>query len=162
MAERLPRVIGLAELLQLRQPLRERPAPLVYFSDKEFARLIKGATVLKRRPRGVPLAAFDPWPTGGMVQSECESPPGQVCFGRWTPAGPRHGAGVYFSCICRPEKRPPPPPPSTCRLMIGPSGVFQCTGSCRELQQCQLRGWRDPATGRYVLDCRCVGGLVRA
>ncbi len=89
MADKRPRVIGLKELLSLRKPLRERPAPLVYFSDKEFARLIKGAVEAKRRPRGAPLATFEPWPAGGMVQSRCESPPGQVCVGRWTPAGRR-------------------------------------------------------------------------
>jgi hypothetical protein len=50
-ADRRPRVVGLAELLRPRKPLREKPAPLVYFSDKEFARLIKGAAELKRRPR---------------------------------------------------------------------------------------------------------------
>jgi hypothetical protein len=162
MPKSLPRVIGLVELLKLREPLREKPAPLVYFTDKEFARLIKGATALKRRPRGAPLATFEPWPAGGMVQSKCESPPGQVCFGRWTPAGSTHGAGVYFTCICRPEKRPLPPAPGTCRLMIGPNGVFQCTGICQQAQRCHLSAWRDPASGRYVLDCRCVSGLIRA
>ena len=59
MAIERPRVIGLRELLALRKPLREVPAPLVFFTKKEFTRLI----------------------AGGMVQGKCESPPGQTCFG---------------------------------------------------------------------------------
>jgi len=51
MSDRLPRVIGVKELLALDAPLRERPSPLVYFTDAEFKRAIKGAVELNRRPR---------------------------------------------------------------------------------------------------------------
>lgn len=61
MATKLPRVIGLEELLGLRKSVRDVLAPLVYFSDKEFARLTEGATELKRRPgRGASLPALIP------------------------------------------------------------------------------------------------------
>ena len=160
MAEKRPRVIGLRELLKLRKPLRESPAPLVYFSGREFARLIRSAVELPRRPGGRPLAAFDPWPGGGIVQSRCESPPGQVCFGRWTPAGPGRGDGVYFDCVCKaiPDGPAPPTPKSSCQLAIGPAGALQCAGNCVAVgSRCRLGGWKDPATGRYILECRCVG-----
>jgi hypothetical protein len=81
METKRPRVIGPDDLLELRRPLREKPAPLVYFSDREFTRLIKGAVELPRRPRGPSVLIFDSWPCGGMVQGDCESPPGQTCFG---------------------------------------------------------------------------------
>ena len=136
MAIERPRVIGLRELLALRKPLREVPAPLVFFTKKEFTRLIAGAVKLPRRPRGAPLAAFDPWPTGGMVQGKCESPPGQTCFGWWTPAGADHGKGVYFDCRCVGTKEPPPPTVK-CQLVLASSGRFQCTGTCTGLQTCQ-------------------------
>jgi len=155
-----PRVIGLRELLRLKKSLRETPAPLVYFSNREWRRLIKGAVELPRRPRGAPLAAFDPWPGGGMVQGKCESPEGQICFGRWTPAGPDHGAGIYFGCVCRATKKTPPPPRVRCQLLLAPTGQLSCAGTCDGLDLCQLLGWRDPATGRYVLDCRCTGGAI--
>jgi hypothetical protein len=166
MADRFPRVIGLKELLSLRKPLRERPAPLVYFSDKEFAGLIKGADQLKRRPPSGarPLASFDDWPGGGVVQSQCESPPGQVCVGQWTPAGPGHGGGVFFTCDCKPIDGPTTPPlERPCRLMINPAGGFQCDGECKG-GICRLGYYRDPATERYVLDCRCrvLRGLTPA
>jgi len=139
-------------------PLREKPAPLVYFSSKEFARLIKGAVELERRPRAAPLAAFDFWPGGAAVQSRCQSPKGQVCFGQWTPAGPTHGSGVYLGCVCKgtaPERTPVPPAP--CQLMISRAGRFQCTGDCQIVDQsCRLGRWTDPTTGRLVLDCRCA------
>lgn len=158
MADTRPRVVGLRELLRLRKPLRERPAPLVYFSAKEFARLIKGAVELERRPRGVPLAAFDFWPGGGAVLSRCASPKGQICFGQWTPAGPTHGSGVYLGCVCKgiaPERGLTPPEP--CRLVINPTGRFQCAGDCQIVSRiCRLGRWTDPTTGRLVLDCRCA------
>jgi hypothetical protein len=156
MAEKLPRVIGLEELLDLRKPLRERPAPLVYFSEKEFAGLIEGALQLKRRPPSTarPLAMFDLWPGGGVVQSRCESPPGQVCVGQWTPAGPDHGAGVFFDCVCKAIEGSSPQPKRPCQLMIDPTSGFKCDGEC-PAGICRLGYYRDPSTQRYVLDCRC-------
>jgi len=158
MASKRPRVIGLDELLNLRKPLREKPAPLVYFSDKEFARLIRGAVELPRRPPGAPLASFEPWPSGGVVQSKCESPKGQVCFGRWTPAGPTHGSGVYLGCVCKAIGGGPelPPPEDPCRLVLSPGRRFQCSGNCQVVgQACRLGVWQDATTGRFVLECRC-------
>jgi hypothetical protein len=163
MADKLPRVIGLDELLKLEKPLRERPTPLVYFSDKEFARLIKGALELKRRPAvgGGPFATFDPWPGGGVVQSRCESPPGQICVGQWTPAGPGHGGGVFFDCVCKPIDGGPSPQPKSCRLLIDAAGGFKCDGEC-PTGLCRLGIYRDPSTQSYVLDCRCRSiGLPR-
>lgn len=154
MATERPRVIGLPQILALKKPLRERPAPLVYFSNKEWARLIKGAAKLPRRPRGRPLAAFEPWPTGGMVQSKCESPEGQICFGQWTPAGPDHDKGIYFGCRCVGTKGPDRPIVA-CQLMVTQAGRFQCAGECTGLRACRLGAWKDPTSGRYVLDCRC-------
>src|SRR5262245_29840540 len=115
MADRMPRVVGLKELLALEKPLRESPAPIIYFTEREFKRLIKGAEELERRPRGSPLVTFDPWPGGGVVQGRCESPVGQVCVGRWIPAGPDRGGGIYFGCTCRGTSTVPPPPPSPCQ-----------------------------------------------
>ena len=157
MGDRLPGVVGLKELLALKKPLRERPAPLVYFTDAEFKRLIKGAVELKRRPANPPLAAFDPWSGGGVVQSRCESPPGQICFGQWTPAGPGRSGGIYFECRCRGTPPAIEPPPPTCQLVLDASGTFQCTGECASTLRCGLAYWRDPNTGRYVLNCRCTG-----
>jgi hypothetical protein len=165
MASKRPRVIGLEELLRLRKPLREKPAPLVYFSAREFARLIKSAVELEDRPRGTPLASFEPWPSGGVVQSRCESPPGQVCFGQWTPAGPTHGSGVYLGCVCKAIVKggPPLPPPDPCQLVLSPRRGFQCSGNCQVPgQQCRLGVWKDPTTGRFVLECRCESRLVPA
>jgi hypothetical protein len=160
MSERLPQVLGLKELLASEKSLRAIPGPVVYFSDKEFQRAIKDALPLKRRPTNPPLAAFDPWSGGGFVQSRCESPPGQICFGRWTGAGPGRAAGIYFNCTCRRAPRGPvvkEPALRHCELMLDPSGVFRCTGVCpNNLQRCQTAFWRDPASGRYVLDCRCA------
>ena len=156
MATKLPRVIGLEELLSLAKPLKERPAPLVYFSDSEFKRLTEGATELKKRPaREVLLPAFDPWSGGGMVQSRCESPPGQICFGQWRP-GPG-GGGVYFECVCRATEGGglPPPTQKDCRLLIDTNTQsFTCSGEC-VFGSCKLALYRDPNTGRVVLDCRC-------
>jgi hypothetical protein len=158
MAEKLPRVIGLEELLKIRKPLRERPAPLIYFSDKEFTRLIAGALQLKRRPpsAALPLAMFDLWPGGGVVQSGCESPPGQVCVGQWTPGGRGRGAGVFFGCVCKGIDDGPSIPPlqRPCQLMIDPNSGFKCDGEC-EGGVCRLGYYRDTSTGRYVLECRC-------
>jgi hypothetical protein len=158
MSDRLPRVLGLKELLALKKQLRERPAPLVYFTDAEFKRSIKGAIQLKRRPINPPLAAFDPWSGGGFVQSSCQSPPGQICFGQWTPAAAGRPAGSYFDCKCKGVLGGPKEPlPRPCQLMLAPSGTFQCTGECPSLlQRCRLGYWRNPASGRYVLDCRCA------
>jgi hypothetical protein len=154
MASTLPRVIGLEQLLKLRKPLRERPAPLVYFTDREFSRLLDGATELTRRPGKPPLAAFEPWSGGGMVQSRCESPEGQICYGQWTP-GPA-GGGVYFGCRCRLiEGGPSPVPSNPCTLSITPQGRFECVGTCDFGRSCGLAFYRDQ-TGRYVLGCRCV------
>ena len=157
MARERPRVIGLDELLKLRKPLPEKPAPLVYLTDKEFARLTKGAVELPRRPRGAPLAAFEPWPTGGMVQSKCESLPGQTCFGRWTPAGPGRGAGVYLECVCKGIKddggKPTPPTPCRARPARGwrISVLGQLPGEppvpSRPLEGC----WERPSRARLPL-----------
>jgi len=156
MATKLPRVIGLEQLLNIRKPLRERPAPLVYFSDREFARLLEGATELKRRPGGRPLAAFEPWSGGGMVQSRCESPEGQICYGEVT-GGPA-GVGTYLGCRCRfIEGDPVPEPPEPCKLIISPQGRFECVGTCEFGQSCGLTFYRDQS-GRYVVGCRCVRG----
>jgi hypothetical protein len=156
MSDRLPGIVGLKELLALKKPLRERPAPLVYFTEAEFKRSIKGALELKRRPSNPPLAAFDPWSGGGVVQSRCESPPGQICFGQWTPAGPGRGSGIYFACKCRRTLTIIEPPSRSCQLVLDASGIFQCTGECAKGSSCGLGVWRDPNTGRYLLDCRCT------
>jgi len=155
MADNAPRVLGLKQLLGLKKPLRERPAPLVFFTDAEFKRAIRGAIELKRRPAERPLVAFTPW-EGGLVQDKCESPEGQICFGQWIPAGQGRDAGIYFGCRCRGTSTPPPPP-LRCQLVLDPNGGFKCTGQCSPASQtCQLAFWRDPATGRYVLTCRCT------
>jgi hypothetical protein len=155
MPTKLPRVIGLADLLGLEKPLRERPAPVVYFSDAEFKRLTKGAAELKRRPSpGVSLPAFDPWPGGGMVQSRCDSPEGQLCYGLWRP-GPG-GGGVYFECVCRPTPGRSPLPTSDCSLQIDKqTRVLTCVGTCR-FGSCSLGLYREGSTGRVVLGCRCA------
>src|SRR5688500_9109891 len=102
MIRKRPRVIGLEELLALRKPLRETPAPLVYFSDRAFARLTQAAVGLDRRPRNAHLVAFVPWPGGGMVQSQCDRPPAQTCTrNKWTPAGRGHDSGIFFGCTCK-------------------------------------------------------------
>jgi hypothetical protein len=152
--ERRPRVIGPDDLLALRGPLRERPAPLVYFSDREFARLIKGAVELPRRPRGPSLLVFEPWPSGGMVQSQCESPPGQVCFGRWTPAGPGRSGGAYFECVCTPTRKPERTIP--CQAILGTNGTLQCAGDCEGTSECRPGLWKDRPAGEIVLACRCA------
>jgi len=149
--------MGLDDLLALRTPLSEKPTPLVYFTDREFARLIKNAVRLPRRPRGTPVIAFEPWPQGGMVQGDCRSgPEGQVCFGRWTPKGAGRSGGVYFGCVCRPIKgRRPPPTPPPCQLYLDSSGTLGCGGTCAG--PCQLGLWKDPVSGTVLLGCRCVG-----
>jgi hypothetical protein len=129
MADKRPRVIGLDELLKLHKSLPEKPAPLVHCIDKEFARLTKDAVELPRRPRGAPLTAVEPWRTGGMVQSKCESPAGQTCFGRWTPAGPGRGAGVYLECVCKGTKEEGGS--SRCRLRV--------SSSCERLEDFSAR-----------------------
>src|SRR5262245_15319259 len=119
MSDQLPRVLGLKELLALKKPVRERPAPLLYFTDAEFKRSLKGALELKRRPANPPLVSFDPWNGGGVVQSRCESPAGQICFGQWTPAGPGRGGGIYFNCRCRATLQPiEPEPRRPCQLVL--------------------------------------------
>jgi hypothetical protein len=156
MADMLPRVVGLAELLRLEKPLREKPAPVVYFTDREFARLLKGVVELKRVPPGaIGMPAFLPWPGGGVVQQSCTSPPGQVCIGQWIPAGPTHGSGVYFGCDCKVIGDGPKPPPPTCRVLLD-GERFRCIGECKEGgRACQLGFWRDSKTGMYTLSCRC-------
>lgn len=155
MAERMPRVLGLADLLRLERPLREKPEPLVYFSDPEFARLLKGVDELPRPPRGTAaLATFLPWPGGGMVQQGCESPAGQVCTGQWVPAGSGRSAGLYFGCRCRAVEGGIEPVPLACQLLLTASG-FQCAGECTRGGSCVLGYWRDPDTRRVTLDCRC-------
>jgi hypothetical protein len=162
MASKRPRVLGLEELLDLRKPLRERPAPLVYFSDAEFSRLVEGAVELKRMPRAaMPLARFEPWPGGGIVQQRCESPPGQICVGRWTPAGPGHGSGVFFDCVCQPVGEPPPLK-RPCRLLLDAKPSFRCDGDCDAGGTCRLARFRDPKTGATVLDCACRAVLSPA
>ena len=158
MSDGRPRVVGLKELLALNKPLRERPSPLVHFTDAEFKRSIKGAVQLERRPTNPPLAAFDPWSGGGFVQSGCQSPPGQICFGQWTTAGPGRAAGIYLDCTCKAIGGGSiPSPQRSCQLMLNPSGAFECTGECPNgLQRCRLGYWLDPTSGRYVLDCRCA------
>lgn len=154
MAGKLPRVLGLADLLRLERPLREKPEPFVYFTDREFSRLLKGADELPRRPRGsASLATFLPWPGGGMVQERCESPPGQSCVGRWLPAGPGRSGGLYFGCRCRAVEGGIEPV-LACQLLLTSTG-FQCVGRCTKGGACRLGYWRDPNTGRLTLDCRC-------
>jgi hypothetical protein len=155
MAERLPRVLGLAELLALKEPLREKPAPLIYFTDREFARLLKGVEELERAPRvtfGRPTFV----PTGsGVVQSSCSSPPGQVCVGQTIPSGPDHPGGIFFDCRCKVIDEPTPIPLITCRVLLDEKG-FRCVGDCGATgRTCRLGYWRDPKTGIVTLDCRC-------
>jgi hypothetical protein len=95
-----------------------------------------------------------------MVQGRCESPPGQVCFGQWTPAGPGHEAGVFFGCECKGIDNGPvlPPPKRSCELMIDLTQAqprFQCVGNCKSGQICRLGYYRNPLTGSFALDCRC-------
>jgi hypothetical protein len=157
MPSKLPRVLGLDDLLRLRKPLRERPAALVYFTDKEFSRLLGDAVELKWMPRVVaPLARFEPWPDGGMVPERCASPPGFLCAGQWTPAGPEHGSGAFFECRCHKTVVDPDPLPLLpCRLKIDPVKRFTCVGNCQAGRTCRLAFFRDPNTGVTTLDCRC-------
>lgn len=164
MSDLLPRVLGLNDLLDINEPLLERPAPLIYFTDAQFKRALKDAVHLDRRPANPPLAAFDPWGGGGVVQSGCQSPPGQICFGRWTPAGEGRPAGVYLGCICKglDDGKIKKTPTLRCQLYMDPSGTFQCSGDCgTPVQQCRLGYWLDPSTGRYILDCRCASLVLR-
>jgi hypothetical protein len=154
MSDRFPRVIGLDELLALEKPLRERPSPLIYFSDRQFARLLTGAIELKRAPRSATgLSKFDGWPGGGMVQSECTNPEGQVCTGQHIPGGRLHPGGVFFDCHCKAGGGVTPAP--RCRLLLDKDG-FRCVGECEARgSSCRLAYWRDPATRTVTLDCRC-------
>jgi hypothetical protein len=156
MAEKLPRVLGLAELLATKALPREKPAPLIYFTDREFTRLLKGVDELKRAPRSTfGRPTFIPIGGGGVVQSSCSSPPGQICVGQWIPAGPTHGSGIFFGCRCRPVLDQPPPPPVTCQVKLDEKG-FSCVGDCGTTgSTCQLGYWRDPKSGLVTLDCRC-------
>src|SRR5215471_17498730 len=154
METKRPRVLGPDDLLKLRRPLREKPAPLVYFSDREFARLIRGAVKLPRRPRGPFALTFDPWPSGGMVQGACESPTGQTCYGQWLP-GPG-GGGVYFECVCTPTAGSGGSFTPVCQAFLAASGTLQCAGSCEGAAQCRLGFWRDRATHQVVLGCYCA------
>jgi hypothetical protein len=160
MASKRPRVLGLEDLLALQKPLKERPSPLVYFSDKEFDGLLEGAVRLKRAPRGGrSFPTFEPWLDGGMVQSKCESPPGQICVGRWTPAGPGHGSGVFFDCRCSPVGGVDPPQ-LPCRLRIDSSPRFGCSGGCSPGEACRLEYFRNPKSGTTILSCECRAILV--
>jgi hypothetical protein len=89
-----------------------------------------------------------------VVQSKCESPPGQICFGQWTPAGVGRSKGVYFGCRCVPRATTEPPR-RPCELVLDTSGAFKCSGECAN-GECRLAYWRDPNSGRYVLGCRCA------
>lgn len=154
MADKLPRVIGLADLLRLEKPLREKPEPLVYFSDREFTQLLKRVVELPRRPRGdASLATFMPWPGGGFVQQRCENPPGQICAGQWVPAGPERAGGLYFGCRCRLVDGGIVPVPA-CRLVLTATS-FECAGECARRASCLLGFWRNPETREVTLDCRC-------
>jgi hypothetical protein len=77
MASKRPRVIGLDELLNLRAPLREKPAPLVYLSDKEFARR---RSLIDARAGAAPARAQSPRApyalVPGWVSRDCAIPPG--------------------------------------------------------------------------------------
>jgi hypothetical protein len=83
MASKRPRVIGLDELLNLRAPLREKPAPLVYLSDKESARR-RSLIDARARAATVPLVAPARAPSPrapyalvpGWVSRDCAIPPG--------------------------------------------------------------------------------------
>jgi hypothetical protein len=161
MAVKLPRVLGLADLLRLQKPLREKPEPLVYLTDREFGRLLKGADELPLRPRGnASLATFLPWPGGGMVQQSCESPPGQNCVGQWVPAGPRRSGGLYFGCRCHAADGGIEIVP-TCQLLLTSTG-FRCVGECTRGGACRPGYWRDPNTRRVTLDCRCRPVILTA
>ena len=155
MATELPRVIGLKDLLALREQIKEKPAPLVFFSMKEFERLLRGIEPLKRAPKATfGRPSFVPV-SGGMVQSGCDSPPGQVCVGQWVPAGPGHRSGIFFGCRCRPVVAGPSLEPVTCRVRLDEGG-FSCAGDCKVSgRRCALGYWKDQATGVYTLDCRC-------
>ena len=154
MAEKLPRVLGLAELLALKEPLREKPAPLIYFTDREFQRLLKGAEELTRLPRGTfGRPTFVPT-GGGVVQSSCSSPPGQVCVGQTIFVG-GHGSGIFFDCRCKVINESTPIPPVTCRVLLDEKG-FRCVGDCgASARVCRLGYFRDLKTGIFTLDCRC-------
>lgn len=156
MPTKLPRVLGLEQLLRLRKTPSERPEPLVYFSDQEFKRLLKSALELDRKPRGPgPRPTFEPWPSGGMVPGKCESPPGQICWGRWT-VGPA-GGGLYFGCRCRrADGGIVPLPKQPCTIGIdAETQTFRCIGECAQGQGCKLGFYRDPQTRIVTLDCRC-------
>ena len=159
MAENRPRVMGLAELLALKKPLREKPSPLVYFTDREFKRMIKGVVELERAPRGLTaMPTFLPWPGGGVVASSCTSPPGQICVGLWTP-GP-NGSGVFMGCRCSAVDSPLPQPVS-CQVLLKVDGRLGCVGDFPNSgKTCKLGFWRDPKTGIYALQCRCASVLI--
>ena len=161
MPTKLPRVLGLEQQLRLRKAHDERPEPLVYFSDQEFKRLLKGALELDKKPRGPgPRPTFEPWPSGGMVPGKCESPPGQICWGRWT-VGPA-GGGLYFGCRCRlVDGGPVPPATQPCAIGIdATTRAFRCTGECSRGQDCKLGYYRDPVTRVVTLDCRCRAPVI--
>jgi hypothetical protein len=154
-----PVVLGPADLLRLGK-LSEVKAPyLVYFTNKEFKTLLKGAVQSEVRLRA-PVMVFTP-AAGGMVQSGCESPPGQVCVGRWTPAGPGHSAGVYFGCNCKVPRGEPTPRPLDCHLFIDASGTLRCEGKCTR-GKCTLLYTKEPASGQYRLTCSCRVTLLKS
>lgn len=156
MADKLPRVLGLAELLEIKSPLKGKAAPLVYFSEREFRRLLAGVDELKRPPRRTSsLPTFTPVAGGGVVQSACTSPEGQICLGQWIPAGLKHGSGVFFGCRCRGPEGTPEIDAPTCQLKLDGTS-FTCVGECSTGGHvCKLGYWRDISTGTVVLECRC-------
>lgn len=161
MADKLPRVIGLDELLSLTKPLRERPAPLIYFTEREFKRMLKGVIALDRPTRGADgVAKFLPWPGGGLVPASCSSPDGQICIGPVTFGGVAgNPTGVIFGCQCHPVDGLPPP--FVCQVVVTKEKRFSCTGKCEKPgHECQIGYWRDPKTGTYTMQCRCKTELV--
>jgi hypothetical protein len=151
-----PRVIGLADLLALERPLEEEPAPLVYFTDDEFAMLISDAIPLRRPPSktATMLARFERWPGGGVVQSQCSSPDGQICHGKWIPPGPGRSGGVYFDCRCTIVTADPPLRPLSCQLELT-AIRFVCAGECQAGHRCRLATVSDGQFGPIALWCSC-------
>jgi hypothetical protein len=130
---------------------------LVYFTNKEFKTLLKGA-IESEGPLRAPAMVFTPV-AGGMVQSGCASPPGQVCVGRWTPPGPGHSGGVYFGCNCKAINGDPSPQP-VCFMFMDSTGTLRCEGKCTR-GTCTLVSAVDPATGQRRVTCSCRVTLVK-
>ena len=161
MADQRPRVIGLQDLLRLRKRLPEKPAPLVFFTDQEFARLIKGAVELPRRPRGAPLAAFEPLVDRGHGPGQVREPAGADVLWPVDACGTGAGDGVYFGCVCKAIKDGGGPPLPACRPRARPRGGRQISvlGQLPGEPAVSPRSLRK-ASGRVVLDCRCASVLI--